>query len=175
MVTGKGREKLLLIVTIGLAACWLIERVLVGGLHTRLKTLRRQIAAAEAELRTGLRIQQQKDLVLDDAERYSSYLLTGVPEREVLARFLKEIEQLAHESGVSVVSFKPDNQPSRARDYTAYKAQLRAEAGLEQLLDLLAKIQNSRLLIKLDKFSLTPKNEQASTLTLDTTLSMAVP
>jgi len=175
MVTWKKREKLLLIVVIGLAVCWLGERMLVGGLHRRLTTLQREIAAAEVELRTGLRVQQRKDLVLDESRRYSPYLLSGVPEREILARFLKEIEQLAHESGVSIVSFKPDNQPSKSHDFTAYKAQLRAEANVEQLLDLLAKIQNSRLLIKLDQFSLTPKNEQASILTLETTLSMAVP
>ena len=49
------------------------------------------------------------------------------------------------------------------------------EGSLEQIINFLYKVGNSKLLIKLDRLSFSHKDEQASLLKAETTVSIAVP
>jgi hypothetical protein len=101
--------------------------------------------------------------------------LPELPDRELIATFLKETERLTQQSGVAIVDLTPDHSPSKTAGHTTYKAQLKAEAALEPILTFLYQLQNSRLLLRLDRFSLTPKDELASAIRLDATISVIVP
>lgn len=175
MVKGKAREKLLWMVAGGLAIGFVGERVIFSGLRTKSRTLRQQIVAEEVQLRTSVSLQKQKATILQDQQKYADYFLPGLPDRELMVTFLKETERLAQESGVAIVDLTPDHQPSKTAGQTTYKAQLKAEAALEPIVNLLYQLQKSRLLLRLDRFSLTPKDEQASAIRLDATISVIVP
>ena len=175
MIKGKGREKLLWALTIGLGVLFASDRLLFSGLRTKSQTLHRKIAEEEVKLRMGVGIQKRKDTILNEQKKYALYLPPPAQERELIARFLKETERIAQESGVTIADLTPDNQPAKGMEYKIYKAQLKAESTMEQLLSFLYKLQTSRLPIKLDRFSIAPKDEQATTLRLETTISMAVP
>ena len=56
-----------------------------------------------------------------------------------------------------------------------FRAKLRAEATNQEVLTFFSRIEQSQLLIRVEQFSLTPKDDQASTLRLETTISLAVP
>lgn len=172
---GKGHEKLLLVITIGLVVLYLGDRLIFSGLRTRSQTLRQEIAAEEVRLRMGVSIQKRKGAMLNEQKKYAVYFLPTTQERELIAKFLKETERIAQESKITIADLTPDNQPSKAAAQRTYKAQLKAEATLEQLLTFFSKLQASQLPIRLDRFSLTPKDEQASSLRLETTISMVVP
>ena len=172
---GKGREKPLLFISMGLAVAYLSDRLLFSGLQTKNQTLRRQIAAEEVTLRMGVGIQKRKGTILNEQKKYAAYFLPAAPERELIAKFLKEAERIAQESGVTIADLTPENQPAKGSSVKTYKAQLKAEATVEQLLSFLSKLHTSRLLMRLERFSVTPKDEQASLLRLETTISMVVP
>ena len=172
---GKARQRLLLIATISLAVVFLGDRILLSGMRAKNTALKRTITEEEVTLRSGVGIQKRRSLIEAEQKKYAGYFLTAASDREIIGKFLKDTERIAQEAGVSIVDLTPDNQPSKGLEYTLYKAQLKAEATLEQLLNLLYKLQTSRLLIKLERFSITPKDERASTVRLETTISMAVP
>ncbi len=172
---GKIRQRLLWIATISLAVVFLGDRVLFSGMRAKNNALKRAITDEEVTLRSGVGIQKRRGLIETDQKKYAGYFLSAASDRELIAKFLKETERIAQEAGVSIVDLTPDNQPSKGVEYKLYKAQLKGEATVEQLLNLLYKLQTSRLLIKLERFSITPKDEHANAVRLETTISMAVP
>ena len=176
MAQWKKREKALLIGTIGLALLYLSDRLLFSSLRAKQQSLHQEIAAAELTFRTGLAVRQRKDAILREQKQYASYFLPASPERELTATFLKEAERLAQGSGAVIMDLTPEIQPpSSAAGQRLYRAQLKAEADVEKLLRFFQALQTSRLLVKLDRFSLTPKDEPASVLRLEATISITVP
>ncbi|MBI2495106.1 MAG: hypothetical protein HYY59_02430 [Candidatus Omnitrophica bacterium] len=169
-----GRQRLLLIATGGLALAFVIERVFVSSLHARGTTLRQQTVVEEASLRTQLRIQRQKAFILNEDKTYDRYALIPSQDRKAIAKLLREAEQIAKVSGVTVLDLTPEKPSGSSRETTTYQVQLRAEGRIDQLLTLFYKIQTNQFLIRLDRFSLSPKDDQATLLRLDTTITMLV-
>ncbi len=172
----KQREKILLYVVGGLVLVYLIEEFFFSDLYKKKKEMNQQIKIQELSLVTNLDIQRRKETILLAYKKYQSYLeMAQVSDRDAIARFLKEIEKMAQGSGVSIVNLNPQNEPEQTEGYKRYTAELRIEGGLAQIFDFLYRIQNAPLLIKLDKVAIAPKNEAASILKVDTTVSLNVP
>jgi hypothetical protein len=168
-------QKVLIFLVSGAIFIFLTYRFLSLGLQAKLKKINLQIKVEEEKLRQGLRIQKDKDKVLEEYKNYSSYFKVGSHDREIVAKFLKEIENITQESGVLVVNLTPENQPEQIQGYKKFRADLKAEANIEQLYNFLYQIKDSKLLVKLDKISIAPKNEEASVLRIETTISIAAP
>ena len=171
----KKREKILFSLVIGIVLAFFIRKAVFSGFFTRLKNVSGQIKLEEEKLKRGLIIQKEKDKVLKDYEEYSPYLNMETEDREILAKFLKEIEKISQASGVSLVNLNPDSQPGFTTEFKRFKAEVRLDANMEQLLNFLNKIQTSNLLIKVDKLSLAPKDEQSGILKVEVNISIIAP
>jgi len=171
-----GRQKILIYATCGIIGIFLMERFFFASLRSKAKELNRQIKVEEANLKIGLEIQKRKERATKDYQDYRSFLSAAEkPEKELFTGFLREIENLAQKSGLSILNLTPKNEPENLKDYKKYTAELRAEASLENFIKFLEDLQNNSLLIKLDKLALTPKDEQATVLKLDATVSISIP
>ena len=170
----KGKQKILVYAVIGVLVCIFMGRFIFFSLGIRLKQLKQQTKLAEAKLKKGLEIQKQKDIISSDYDKYSVFLrVEKMDQRQIVEELLKEVERIAKDSGVSLINLSP--QEATEQDKGRYKADLRMEANAAQILNFLYKIQESNLLIKLDKISVNPKDEQVSSLKADATVSIAVP
>jgi len=170
------KQKILAYVVIGIVFVFLVERLFLSGLRGRLRGIAKEIKVEEARLRKILGVQNAKDRLSLDQKNYQGYLKTKKPEdSEATAELLKEVERLAKEAGLSVVNLNPQPAGEEKTEVRQYKADLRVEANIEQVLNFLNRVQESKLLIKVDKLTLAPKDEQASLLKMEATLSMAVP
>ncbi len=170
----KGKQKILIYAVISALVCIFIGHFIFFSLGARLKQLKQQTKLEEAKLKKGLEIQKQKDIISSDYDKYHVFLIVEkMEQRQIIEELLKEIERIAKDSGGSLVNLSP--QEATEQDKGRYKADLRIEANAGQILDFLYKIQESKLLIKLDKISVGPKDEQASTLKADATVSIAIP
>lgn len=171
------KEKILAAIVCVVILMFSVDKFLLSGLRLKASALSQKIKLDEAQLKTGINIQKRKDKIIAEYDKYKSYLdiNSSFSDKEVATKFLKEIENIAQQSSVAIVNLTPQNQPVASKDHKSYKVELRVEANMEQLLNLLFKIQSSSLLIKLDTLSLTPKDEEASVLKIEATISMAVP
>ena len=107
--------------------------------------------------------------------RSRSYLKVGeVPERQIIEELLKEIERICKDSGVSIINLSPQEAKEESKG-KKYKADLRIEGSTEGILSFLYKTETSKLLLKLDRLSVGPKDEQASVLRLEATVSVSIP
>jgi len=174
MIKLKPREKILFYMTVAFALAWLFQKYLFYDVAAEIKTLHQKTIAEELRLKTGLTIQARKEAILKDRDDYGGYLKEeNISSADSATNFLKEIERIAQESKVSIISLSPSSAPAGSGGYTKCGAELRLEGAQGQIYLFLGKIQESRSLIKIDKLSLSPKDEQAKTLRLEASLSLA--
>jgi len=152
---------------------FLAERFFTTGIKEKAKKASLETRVAEEKLKQGLNIEKDKDLIQSEYKTYEPYLKQEPQDTDVVAKFLKEIENITQSSGVLVLNLTPENMPEKEEGYKKFRADLKAEASLDQLFAFLYRIQDSKLLIKLDKVSIAPKDESASTFRIDTTISIA--
>ena len=154
---------------------FILDKVFLSGMRERLSELNTRIKNEESRLLEGAKIEHKKGQISDEHERYKIFLdIMKEPGKEILTRFLKEAETIVKAAGGSVVSFSPRTDPEIKKDHVKYLADLQIEIDPQQLFKFFFNIEESKLLIKLDSFSLSPKNEQANILKLDSVLSMSV-
>lgn len=177
MMKIKNRERILIYVIAALVLFFLIERFLFSGLRGKSKMVLQQIKVEEARLKAGLDIQNRKDKIAAECKELKPYLekVEGVSEQEVFARLLKEVEKSAQDAGISILNLAPQNEIQDTAEYVKYDAEFRAEGSLTQVFNFINRIQNDPLLIKLDRFSISPKDEQATVVKIEAIISLAVP
>jgi len=168
------RQLVLLSIIGGLLFIFIMDKLIFSGMRSKLKELKQKITLEEATLRDGFEIEGRKDEITGDYQRYLPYLKSEGSEKEVMTRFLKEMEEVIQDSGGSVIALTPRTESFREKDYTKYLADLQIEATLEQIFKFLSKIQQSKLLLKIDSFSLSPRGEGAGTFKMDAAVSIAI-
>ncbi len=144
-------------------------------LMEKINKVQQDIRLAEAEVKRSLGVQSKKEEIIQEYKKYKPYLTqAGITERQRIGTFLKELERTTQEANLSVTSLNP--QEVQAQDNSLfYGADLKAEGDIEEILFFFSKIQESKLLVKINKFSLTPKDEAANTLSLDAKIGMSLP
>jgi hypothetical protein len=154
-----------------------VQRGFVANVSSKAKVIQQQIKLEEAKLKAAIELQKSKDSILAESAgcKALSEIRPDASARDIVAKFLNEVEKIAHDAEVSVLNLSPQAEAVGSKEYRVFKADLRAEATAEQLINFLDRIQKSNLLIKLDKFSISPKDEQAVVLRLETTISITVP
>ncbi|MFQ5680917.1 MAG: GspMb/PilO family protein [Candidatus Omnitrophota bacterium] len=169
----KNKHKIIVYFLSGALTIFLVGKFLVLGLYGRLKTIRRDIVFAQSELKNNVRIAKTKDKFLRDYEHYRSYLkVSGANSEQIISLLLKETEGIVRASGGSVLNLNPDKQPEQGKVYNKYKAEFRMELTFRQLLKFLDNIQQSKLLIKLDRLTVNFRNNRTGILRVDGVISM---
>ncbi|NQU74092.1 MAG: hypothetical protein HQ547_05235 [Candidatus Omnitrophica bacterium] len=172
----KGNKKIFLYVGVFICMAVFILHFLFSVLGNRLKQLDSQVRLAEADLQQVLGIQKEKDVVSARCAKYQSYLEVDYwDERRATEELLKTVEEIARKAGVVVINLSPDQAIEESREYKKYKANLRIESTLEQMLSFLHKIEQESLLIKVEQVSASPKDEEAYTIRSEIALGIAVP
>jgi hypothetical protein len=170
----KKREWVIAGVVFTLVFAFLMDRIILSGMRLKLKDLKVKIKNEEERLLSGMQIEKKKDEVIADYNYYKPYLNIEGSDREIMTSFLKEVEELTQSSGGSVVSLIPKHEYEQTSNRIKYLADLQIDIEPQQLFIFLNKIQESKLLIQIDSFSLSPKNEQANTFRFNASLSIAI-
>ena len=172
----KGNKKVLIYAASFICMAIFIFHFLFVVLGSRLKQLNKQIMVGEASLQKVLGIQKEKDVVSAKCAKYQTYLEVDYwDERRAIEELLKTIETIGKKAGVVVINLGPEQSTEEGREYKKYKANLRMESTLEQMLSFLHKIEEEKLLIKVEKMSVVPKDEEAYTLRSEITIAIAIP
>ena len=147
----------------------------LGPLVEKINKVQQKMRASELEVKESLRVQVQKEEIIEEYKKYESYLKqAGISERERIGNFLKELERISQEANLSVISLNPSEVVEEAQS-VVYSADFKAEGGMEEVLFFFNKIQESKLLIRVDDFSLSPKDKTATGLKLDVKVGMSLP
>ncbi|MDD4954343.1 MAG: hypothetical protein PHG40_05515 [Candidatus Omnitrophica bacterium] len=169
------RQKILIAFAAAVILIFFAQKVVFTGFVAKLNRLNSQIKLEEEKLKRGLAVQKGKDKVTRDYKKYSPYLGDNIPEKELSAVFLNEVENISKISGVSLVSLNPTNDLEVTKDFKRLKADFRLDTDMESLFMFLDKVQESKLLMKIDKISLAARDEESGVIRVEASISMIVP
>jgi Tfp pilus assembly protein PilO len=155
------KEQFILYIAAFFIALTLLDRLIIEPIFSKMQSLDKEIQEKEAAIRRNTHIVVQKDRILAEVAKYTSFLSTAKSEDEEITSFLKEIENLADKSSVYLVDMKP----AGVKDLSSskkYLLNLNCEAQMEQLADFMYNIENSNKLLTIDKYQISPKSKESS-------------
>jgi hypothetical protein len=169
------RERMVIYPVAVLVVLFVVVKLCVVPMKHKGEADREAIKKLETDLSSALSISQRKDQIVRDASAYKKYIqgLQDASSRETATKFLKEIEKIAQESNVSILSLTPEHAAGTAEDDKILLASLRAEGDAKQFYVFIGKMQESTLLLKLEDFALTAKDEESGALKMDMSISLA--
>ncbi|GEM_PF-1245984 len=167
------KEKILAGVVGVVIAVFIFQKLVISGSMAKVKKLNQETKKAEAELLLAMNVEKRKSSIEEDSKTYESFIATEkVSDVKAVTDFLKEIEDIARKSGVSISNLSPESQAKGESGCKKFYAVLRFESSPDQLFTFLNEVQNSRLLIEVDKLVILARDENAASLRTDTTISL---
>ncbi|MFA5319908.1 MAG: hypothetical protein WBE75_02855 [Candidatus Omnitrophota bacterium] len=167
------KQKIIISAVGGILLLLFFNKIIIGGINEKTRVLERQIKLAEAKLVKDTGIQKDKDNLLYEYNAYQSYFKYAKQDQTlIISDFMKEIERLAKETGVSIVALSPRSEPEKLKEAVKYKADLKVEGTLAQVLTFMCQIRDNKLLIGFDKVLLAPKDETGLLIRLEGVISI---
>ncbi len=157
------REKYILYISIIIVASVFIDRVMISPVMRVLNNLSEEISVHEKKLERSMRIWNEGDSIRSEYERNMLSLKKILSDEEEIAGLSSEIEKLGRKTAVLIKNIKP-LPIEEGTLYTQYKINIEAEAEMPFLMDFIYQLEKSPQLLKVNRFSLTPKNKQSAAL-----------
>lgn len=156
------KEKIILYIAVFIVSILILDRMIVSPVFFKIRSLNKELLQEQADIKKNLRILAQKDRILTESAKYSSFLGDGkVSDDEQVTLVLKELESLASKSSVYLVDMKPGGIKESGSSKRIL-VNLNCEAQMEQLVNFMYNMENSNALISIEKYQLTPKTKESS-------------
>ena len=169
-------KKVIIAVCLLFFTSFVSEKVFFSELRSQSRNISNDIRVEEIRLREDMGLLQVKDRIFADYEQCKSFLkTTELSDKDVKAKLLRETENIVRAAGGSVVNLTPREEAEAEPMFKIYKADIQLEMTFGQLLQFLYNLQNSKLLIKLDQFSVSSNSKTVEKLKIDGVISIAVP
>jgi hypothetical protein len=167
------REKMVLYGAVAIVAVAFLDRAIVGPIISRTQALDKAIMDKKAAITRDMKILRQKDSIdLRKAEYKAFSVLETTPEEDT-SLLLKEVETLASKSTVYLADMKPQ-EPKKEQEFKKYQVNVNCESSFEKLIEFMYNIENSKKVLKIEKFALSLKSRQDATLKCTLTISKVV-
>lgn len=152
----------------------LMDQLVFSSLRRRTADFNEKIKQEERLLQQWRTLETNKAQIASDYDVFSAYYFSPESDKEALTRFMREVERITKESGVSVISLAPRQEKAREENCIKYLLDLQLEVTMPQLLDFLNKINTCKQMIMVDSYSISPKSEDARLLKFDAVVSFLV-
>lgn len=167
------RERLIAIVAFTIVFLLIADQLIVRQIVHSLSSLDQQIHDLENGIKKSVRLLSQKERMLREIERYQAYSVeVKSPEEETVA-LLKHIEELANQSSINLLYAKPGGSKSDEA-VKKFVVALECEGQMAQMIKFFYQIENSPLLLRIDKYTLQPTASGSSVIKCGATVSRAV-
>jgi hypothetical protein len=167
------REKFIFYGAVAFFSLAVSDRLILGPILSKAKSLNEKINNQEAIIKNSLHILAQKDRILKQVKLYASYGEQAKSHEEEIVFLQKEIERLANKSAIYVIDIK--SAGFKQEDiFKKFFVKLNFEAQLEQLTNFFYEVENSKKLIRIEKYDIRPKTEGSSIIRCSTIISKAV-
>jgi hypothetical protein len=167
------REKIILYLSITIVMGVAADQLVLGPIHRSVQSLEQKIRDAEANIKRSIQLLGQKDKMMKEAEHYASYAISSKSSEDGVLVLLKQIQELASQASVNLLFSKPAGGGSETKDRNVYRVSLECEGQMDQLINFFYAIENSKLLLRIEKYSLQPTAKGSSVAKCAATISMA--
>lgn len=155
------RERAILYVVIFVISLVSLDRLIIHPIYSKIESLDKEIREKESAVKKNVRIVAQKDRILAESAKYSSFVTASVSEEEEITSILKEIEAIANKNSVYLFDMKPASSKNTEAS-KKYMVNLNCEAQMEQIIEFMFNIENSNKLLTIEKYEISPKSKESS-------------
>ena len=167
------RERTIGIVALSVVLILVTDQLIVKQIFKSLNSLNQRLTDTETNIKRSIRLLSQKDRMNTEIERYKAYSVEVKSPEEETAALLKHIEELANGASVNILYAKPAGG-GKEEESKKFVITLEAEGQMAQLVNFFFQIENSTLLLKIDKFTLQPTSGGSSVIKCSATVSRAI-
>jgi Tfp pilus assembly protein PilO len=167
----KKREYILFYAIAGLLGIWLISSVIFAPFHSRLAELARSVTVQESKYKKGVSLLAIKEEINKAYERYATYFsVQGYSDEETIASFLKAVEKISRESGLTILDMKPQKESKSDKYSKQYQINIKAEGHMQEFINFLYALHDAPLLFSIEKMTIAPKSEDSPDLSITLTM-----
>lgn len=165
------REKLIFYVTAAILILVGTDRLILGPIFSSIRSLDREAIELESNIKKSIRLLSQKERMMKEAERYSTYAAQSKSPEEGPLVLLKHIQELANQASVNLLYVKPGGTLNEVAQ-NVYQVNFECEGQMEQVINFFYAIENSKTLLRIEKYSLQPASKGSSIIKCAATVSM---
>ncbi|MBF0505004.1 MAG: type 4a pilus biogenesis protein PilO [Candidatus Omnitrophica bacterium] len=150
-------QKKLFTIALVIVVAALFDRLLIAPTMSRLTSIDEDITKEEASIKQDIRFLGYKDRISKESREIDPYLTKIVStDEEMIAAFLKKIENLANQSKVTLIKVNPASGEQTAQ-YWKYQADLECSGQLGDVISFIHSVNTATDLLKVVKFNFTSK------------------
>ena len=156
------KDRIIFYIAVFIVSLVILDRAIISPVFSKIRSLNKEIQDQQVNIKKNLRLIAQKDRILSESSKYSSFLGdSSLSDDEQVTSVLKELEILANKSSVYLVDMKPGGIKESGSSKRIL-INLNCEAQMEQLVDFMYNMENSNSLISIEKYQITPKAKESS-------------
>lgn len=152
------REKWILYGSLFCITALFAQQLVIGPAAEYMKRLDIKISDEETSIRKSLQVLLRKDSIASEAKRFVVFLADFKKPEEQMSSFLKQIEDLASRSSVSLLYVKPGSEKEEGR-IKKYYASLECEGQMEDIVSFFYQLESTADLLKIEKYNIQPKSK----------------
>lgn len=153
------KERKLLYGACVVLAVVLFDRLIVGPFTERSAMLRDEITSQHQMTERNIRILEFRNRIIADALEYRPYYVpTRQTREERIGTFLREVESLAKEAGITVSNIDPVRVPEGAEEMPVYRLSLDSSGPMERMVDFFHGVATAELAIRIASFDINVTN-----------------
>jgi type II secretory pathway component PulM len=150
-----------------------LDLVIVGPIYKRTLELDKAIADKQAAITRNIKILAQIDNIEKRKAEYRAFSVAETTPEEDTSSLFKEVDALALKSSVNVADIKPQDS-KKEQQFKKYQVNVSCEAPFDKLIEFLYNIENSKKVLKIEKFTISLKSKQDTALKCSLTISKVV-
>jgi hypothetical protein len=165
------REKAILYLSIMVVTAVVADQLVIRPIYKSVQSIDQKIHDTEASIKKSIRLLGQKKQMMKEAEYYAAYAASSQSSEDEILVLLKQVQELASQASVNLLYSKPGG--GEAKERNIYRVSLECEGQMDQLINFFYAIENSKLLLRIEKYSLQPTAKGSSVVKCAATVSMA--
>ena len=164
------REKIILYLSITVVILVAADQLVLSPILKSFRSLNQQIHDTETHIKRSIRLLSQKGKMMKEAESYATYAVSSKSSEGGVLVLLKKVQELASEASVNLLYSKPGAGETKERNI--YRVSLECEGQMDQLISFFYSIENTKLLLRIEKYTLQPTAKGSSVVKCAATISM---
>lgn len=162
------REKMILYVSAAIIMLLLLDQIVVGPIYRTMRSLDQQIQGIEDNIKQSIRLLGQKEQMMKESVHYASYAAPSKSSEDEMLALLKLIQELASQASVNLLFSKPGGA---GKEQNISSVSLECEGQMDQLLSFFYAIETSKMLLRVEKYTIQPTAKGSSVIKCAATIS----
>jgi len=164
------KEKILFAAAALVLAFFVLKHFVFGQIYENANIYSQEIARSKSLMRKYMALEHNRLEILKAQKQIEGYLSLSGTDEDKAAMVMSKIEAEARKAKLQIQDMNSSGVTKEKGSVTLFHISLRAEGQLKNILDFLAGLESTNILLQAEKLSLSAKDDSGSVLKIDATI-----